>query len=288
MSKISIVIPFKNDKSNLEKIVHGISQQTRLPDLVIFVLDRISIDLSNEIIEFIKQSKIANITNVHIENTIPKYIGNTPNKGDDLFLAGHMRNIGTNISLSSGIDNIIFIDGDCIPQKTLVDSHLKVLSKDIPVLTVGRRRELAHKWMDRREVDAHLSSLNLFRKGGVVINNPSLLEQCLIVWSCNIGLNKRAIELLQKFNLRYYRREELFSSEFNGRWGGEDSFLGIQAIYCKVFITTLGDIASGVEHIDHPRPVDKYSVDHRTHFKDNCERLRKKVTINPLTIDFFG
>jgi hypothetical protein len=101
-------------------------------------------------------------------------------------------------------------------------------------------------------------------------------------------MSLKAIKILKKFNSKYYNRDEVFCSEFLGKWGGEDGFLGIQAYYCKIFMSTVGEIASGIEHIDHPRPDDKYNLSHMTYFKEQCEKIRKKVTLNPLTLDFFS
>ncbi len=72
-----------------------------------------------------------------------------------------------------------------------------------------------------------------------------------------------------------------------GKWGGEDGFLGIECYYCRIFITMIGDITSGIEHIDHPRPDTIYTIKHIDFFKSQCSNLRKKVTINPLSLDFF-
>jgi hypothetical protein len=238
--------------------------------------------------EKISASKINSICKIVEISEPPVYMGNPPNPGDAPFLAGHVRNVGIDKALEDNAEIFIFIDGDCIPQKSLIQSHMSKLKLNVPVLSIGRRRESIYKWQDKREVDPSLFNLKLFREHGVIINNPQLLEKSLIVWTCNIGLNLKAVNILKKFNLSYYKRDEVFSSEFLGKWGGEDGFLGIQAYYCRVFITTIGNLASGVEHIDHPRPPDVYNPNHMNFFKEQCDRLRKKITVNPMVLEFFS
>lgn len=290
MSKIALIVPIHKQANNFNKILDSIIKQTILPHKVFLLLDRPKLDTSIENSEDVirnlcNESSISEYIEVSVIDELPKYIKET--SYENAFLAGYTRNIGIEKAIQSGCDIFIFTDGDCILQKRLVESHLNKLNHDIPVLSCGRRREQIYRWQDRREVDPSLFNLKLFSNDGIIINNFKLLENSLIVWSCNIGLNLKAVNLLRKFNKKYYNRLEVFSSEFNGKWGGEDGFLGIESFYCRIFITTISDKASGVEHIDHPRPTDKYSVDHAKHFTEQCNLLRKKVTISPMELDFF-
>jgi len=285
--KTALIIPLYKQSKYLSRILEGIEKQTVKPDLVCLVFDRPKDDAdfnAEEIGKIVDNYSIEiNVTQIHEHSS---YIGNPPN-GKELFLTPLMRNKGISAALIEGCDQFIFIDGDCIPQPSLVASHIKKLSANVPVLTVGRRRESKYRWQDQRENEPNLCHLELFRKDGVLINNPELLRQSLIVWSCNIGLNLQAVQILRKFNDRYFNRREVFSSAFNGKWGGEDGFLGIEAWHCKIFITTLGEKGSGVEHIDHPRPKDKYNINHRDFFDEQVRILRELVKVKPLNLDFF-
>lgn len=289
--KTALIIPLYKQGKNWASILKGIESQTKIPDRVYVLLDRPELDEIKDLEDYLSvinvQSPIVN--NIYVSRVLdrPSYIGNPGNPEDPLFLTGHIRNIGVELAMEDGCEIFIFIDGDCIPQKTLVESHCKKCELKVPVLSVGRRRESIYNWSDKREVDSSLMHLNLFREKGVIINNDALLHQSLIVWSCNIAMNYKAINMLFKFNELYYKRKEVFSSEFLGKWGGEDAFLGIQCNYCRVFITTIGEKSSGVEHIDHPRPKSTHNIEHMYFFKEKCEKLRKKVTIFPLTLDFF-
>lgn len=299
--KTSVIIPLHNQSKYWDKILLGLHRQSMKPDLVCVVVDRPDCDKGplngsgeplSEDWDALKHigelnSKYQDINiKVEVIYSIPKHI---PRKSNgDCFLAGMARNVGLERSIREGCDNFIFIDGDCIPESDLVSSHSNKLNKSLPILTAGRRRERQYRFQDRRENIAGLSHLELFRNKGVLINEHSnLLKDCMIVWSCNIGINLLAVNIIKKMNVKYFQRSELFSSDFLGAWGGEDSYLGIQAFYCRVFISTVGEKLSGVHHIDHPRPKETHNIDHKQYFIEQCDRLRDKVRLNPLDLDFF-
>jgi len=282
--KTALIIPSYNQSKYLPRIFKAIELQSIKPSVIYLMVDRPEDDETIE--QYLKQISKLNL------NIVIKYVNKIPKNiefrsTNNPFLTPYIRNSGIANALSEGCDNFIFIDGDCIPQKNLIQSHLKKLNHHIPVLSVGRRREAIYKWQDRREHVPELLNLNLFREKGTLINNPQLLKQSLIVWSCNMAMNLPAIKLIKKFNKKYYFRDEVFSSEFVGKWGGEDAFLGIQSHYCRVFITTIGEKSSGIEHIDHPRPPEKYNLEHMKFLNNEMEKLSKKIMLNPMEIDFF-
>ena len=281
--KPCLIIPVHKQVNYLSKVLEGVSRQTIIPDITYIMMDRPSLEDYTIAIEIVKSFNFC--ISLNVVDSIPPYI---PRKYEyEPFLAGYVRNKGIEIALRDECDIFIFIDGDCVPQKELVESHINKCNKAIPVISVGRRRESKYHWKDQREVNSNLVHLNLFDKNGTLINNVELLKSCLIIWTCNIALNKQALGLIYKFNHKYYGIAELFNSIFLGEWGGEDSFLGITAWYCKIFITTVGEMSSGIEHIDHPRPESKYTIDHKIYFNEQMENLKKKVVINPLNLDFY-
>lgn len=283
--KVALIIPLHDQAIYWEKILRGIKSQTRLPDAIYIVVDRPHLDRIPDCV-----THICNL-NSSISIDVKMLRIDTPpiiqRNADKLFLAGYARNIGLQEAIKDGCDCFVFIDGDCIPQKELIRSHEILCSYDLPVISIGRRRETKYRGLDSREHQPNLTHLNLFGRTGTLINNPDLIKQCLIVWSCNIGLNLKAVSIIQKFNKKYYEREELFNSDFNGAWGGEDSFLGITAWYCRIFMHTIGEPKSGVEHIDHPRPETVYTVNHKQFFEEKCNLLKKKIAINPMNLDIF-
>lgn len=295
--KIGLIIPLYKQSKNWEKIVAGLRRQSVKPDCVYLMVDRphednglegvkngLDSDRWNAIEEIVKiNSTITEFTvNMTVIDTVPNTIQLDSNH---VFMAGYIRNLGISKALNDGCDVFIFIDGDCVPQADLIKSHVTACDTILPVLSVGRRRESKYRWLDQREMDSKLVHYRLFERNGTVINNPEMLKNCLIVWSCNIALNRSAIKLIYRFNSKYYNYEELFNSAFNGKWGGEDGFLGITAWYCKIFITTIGNLKSGVEHIDHPRPDTVYNANHKSFFDYQCDIIRKKTIITPITLE---
>lgn len=276
---VALIIPIYKQYENIDKIIKGIESQTRKPDCIYIVLDRPTIEEQELVSNKLSSSSIISKFLINQEN---------PTSKDDAFLAGFVRNIGIREAIRDNCELFIFIDGDCVPQNKLVEGHLKKCDYELPVLSVGRRRESIYRWVDRREHIAELSHLGLFQGNGVIVSNPELLKQYLIVWSCNIAMNRLAIDLIKKLNIKLFGRNEVFSSDFNGSWGGEDSYLGIQAYHCRIFITTVGEKTSGILHIDHPRPSDKYDPNHKKFLETQIEILRKKLKLSPLELSFFS
>jgi glycosyltransferase involved in cell wall biosynthesis len=295
MMNVALIIPLYKQSQYWTKILAGIESQSRQADKIVIVMDRPGEDLGDgsdptwdarrHVDELNQQSCIDYSKFTILTPTIPKIGRNTQGQR---FFAGHMRNQGIRYAYENGMDVFVLIDGDCIPQSRLIEGHCSKCEHNNPVLSVGRRRESTFNWKDRREVDPNLIRYGFFRANGIMVQDPELLRQALIVWSCNMALNMAAVERLYAFNLRYYQREkEAFCGEFTGMWGGEDTFMGIQAWHCKLFIVTTGLKKAGVMHIDHPRPKDIYNVDHMEFVNNHKELLHKKVTLNPLDLAFF-
>lgn len=297
---IAVIIPLYNQSKYWDRIVSGLKKQSLRPSVVYVVIDRPQDDKgplkpSGEP-EYPEWDAVSHVNKINASTpelnfeilTIhepPTNISRSHN--GSVFLAGQARNIGVERALKNGIELFVFIDGDCIPQPDLVASHANKCSHNVPVLSNGRRREAKYRGRDQRETVAQLAHLEMFRPEGYLINSSDLLKQCLVVWSCNMAMNLRAVTLIRKLNERYYGRSELFNSNFLGAWGGEDSFLGIQAWVARIFITMIGEKGSGVEHIDHKRPDDKYTIDHKKHFTSEVDVFSKKVAVRPLGIEFF-
>lgn len=286
--KTAVIIPFYNQRKYWLKMFHAIEAQSEHPDIVYVAMDRQSSDDVSAI------NRICASGNVNYKvmnlSDIPEYIGNPqviPNQS--LFMTGYRRNTCINDALVNGCECIIMFDGDCIPDVDVVRDHKKLNSLNVPNISNGRRREEKYEWKDQREVDPKMRSADLFNRGnGYVIHNPDLLRSCSVTWSCNLSMNLSAIKLIKKFNREYYGRDEVFSSEFLGRWGGEDSFLGIHAIACKIFVTMLTTEFSSIRHIEHPRPDDKYSDKaFGDHLIKEIDYLNMLQDLKPLTLDFY-
>ena len=285
--KTALLVPIYKQSKYFQEVYNGIESQTESPDSVYLILDRPTPEEFAHIKGICKDSKIEYvILGIH---DIPEYMGKPTNiPGSQLFLTGHRRNVGIDRAIRDGNEIFVFIDGDCIPESSLIKSHKAACSTTLPVITCGKRNESKFEWHDQREFDPELMPMELFKKGGSVIYNVDLLKRSAIVWTCNFAINLKAIKLIKKLNNFYYGRSEVFSTEFLGSWGGEDSFLGLQSVFCKIVVSTISDENSGIRHIDHPRPDNKYSYDafQRTLIAQ-VELLEYMFKKKPLTIEFF-
>ncbi len=93
------------------------------------------------------------------------------------------------------------------------------------------------------------------------------------VWSCNLGVNRAALSLLQDAGEKLHGSRRIFSPEFDGRWGGEDTALGIVAHIVGCRVVTLGD-ASAVEHAPHdPFNVSRINLDKIPGYADRAREI---------------
>jgi hypothetical protein len=280
----SLIITYHNQLDNWSNILKGISNQLTMPDYVFLIADRVSDSDMLDINSINAECDFSDIIRVIPIHHDPIYVGR-PSKQS--FHCAHIRNIGTDEALKVDSDVICYIDGDCVPQRSLISSHIDVCTKNIPIITSGRKRERKYGWKDRRETLSNLHRLDIFREGGVIFNSPDLFTSQYVINGSNFAINTKAIKLIKRFNLKYYSRDELFNSLFNGDWGGEDGFLAITAYQCRVIIATISNKSSGVEHVDHPEPSDDTKKRSDEFFKDQLDKMRKALTIRPISISLF-
>jgi len=286
----ALIIPVYKQVKYLIKLMSGIEKQSVLPKYVYILLDRPS-DEEYEYVKDLCSSKyLKNKYKIYNERSTPKYVGRPNNLPEqELFLTGYMRNIAIDRAIEDGCEAFVMIDGDCIPEKNLIKAHAHMSDVGVPSLSCGKRAELKYEWKDQRDIDPKLLALQLFNHGnGFIIQNQDLLLRSSIVWTCNVGMNLQAVKIIKRLNKKYYGRSEVFCSEFLGTWGGEDSFLGIQANISRILINVISEEKSGVRHVEHPRPVRKYGEKAFTEYLANhIELLNQMQLNNPLTMDFF-
>lgn len=262
-----------------------------LPHCIYVMMDRQSAIDFKFIKEATSDDSLRNNFKVFNMTDVPEFVGR-PNHlpEQDLFLTGYRRNQAIEIATQDGCETFIFIDGDCLPQSDLIEAHGRVNARGLPNLSVGRRREEKHGWKDQREVSPNTMGFRLFdRVNENVITDLSLLTSSTITWSCNMSMNIQAVNRLKKFNKKYYGREDVFHSDFLGTWGGEDGFIGIESYYCKINITVLNDKKSGIKHIEHPRPENKYSGRaFQIYLEEQIKLLQLMINNNPLSLNFFN
>ena len=289
--KVALIIPLHKQAQYWEKMMIAIEKLSIKPNIVYVMMDRPSALEYQHVKKQCSVAGLKNTYNVYNIQEIPEYVGR-PNITPDqlLFLTGHRRNIAIDYAIADGCDSFVCIDGDCIPQEDLIKSHMETHEMNYPVVSCGRRRESKHGYKDQRETVNNLVKYRLFTGNShQIISTYDLLYTSAITWSCNIGFNLKAIKLLKAVNKRYYGNAEVFHSSFLGTWGGEDGFIGIQAFLSGAKIILLNDVKSGIKHIEHDRPVNKYSGESFGYYLSEQTELFKAMLENsPMTIDFFN
>lgn len=204
----------------------------------------------------------------------------------DGFQAGRARDVGLAYAESLS-DQYIFIDDDCIPQSDVVKSHAKWLSCSTPLITIGRRAEKQYQWQDKRETPQSLGNMNLFDARGTMVNNTDLIKQCMCIWTCNCGINKKAVTIIRRLMKRFYGTDRIFHPAFDGKWGGEDSFLSYIAWAAHVGMFYLPNGSNAVMHQDHPRPSTTYNTSHIELLNEEIGKLCKKLAMDKLQPSMF-
>ena len=267
--KTLLVIVSKDQQQYAENMNEAIGNLSVKPDGIIVILDR---PTPGEI-SATKKAYTNELVTVIVSTSLPAYVGRPQmNFHVPYFCAGHARNIGVAHAIDNGYDAIIFIDGDCYPEPDLIKGHLEHLDVDEPAITVGRRLEGKYGWHDQREKDTNYP-IPIFDKPGRVTREAFFVDSG-VLWTCNMGINKQALDIMMSTNKTLYGREELCSSEFCGTWGGEDGFIGLEALYLDIPIMTVRMAGAGIRHVEHPRPLDKY--DHET-FTVYLEEKREEL-----------
>jgi hypothetical protein len=202
----------------------------------------------------------------------------------DGFMAGYCRDLGITYALGHGADAVLMVDEDCIPQRDIVAAHSRAVSRDFPVISIGRRLEARLGWKDPREV-GEAGNWHLFSGKGSIVQNVSWIRNCLATWSCNLCMNAAAVDVVRRAMERISREPRVFHPAFDGHWGGEDSYLGYLAWAYRVTMAYLPMGANAVKHMDHPRPEPEYGKGFKEVLEAQVDYLRKFTVANPVTLD---
>lgn len=210
-----VIIPSHNQVKHIKSIIENYEKQTLLPDLLLFVLDRCE-DNSEEVLK-------STVCKLRIEYIIKE-------TGEN-FSAGLTRDFGVDYIQKNypEYEMIIFTDGDCIPSNKLVELHYENINQsNKSIVSCGMRNK--QKESGEWEEDERLSPLwiNEFsftdKNSRLIVSNPLALDN-IFTYSCNFAFNKNAIELCQNINYKLSKSTRVFNPEFDGSWGGEDSFI---------------------------------------------------------------
>jgi len=167
------------------------------------------------------------------------------------FRAARARNLGT---LAAQGDYVIFLDGDCVPQKDFVANHRRLAKRGY---TVTGSRVLLSEAYTRRLLDQHLDiqRLGVMEKLKLrLAGDTNKFLQTVLVWpdigreskkfswrrikSCNMGAWRSDLDLVNGFD-----------ESFTG-WGHEDSDLVVRLFNAGVQRKD-GSFATEVYHLWH-------------------------------------
>lgn len=258
-----VIIPIHNQIRNIGILLNAYLKQTQMPTDVILVLDKCT-DGSELVIQQYLDRFASRGSKLHAVDTA----GSTC-RG---FGAGRTRDVGIQYALAQGLRGpFLFTDGDCIPTTNLVEHHSSQLQVPQARITCGVRYDtipedavpdyplLPGRLMGMRiQSDVRLHApwcrgIVFGDKYDRLVVNPTVFLQSWICWSCNLGMTLAAVEQMQAVN-GYMEGDiqRVFNSSFDGRWGGEDGFVGLAMLYTGNETIALSPISS-VTHIFHNR-----------------------------------
>ena len=234
-----VIIPIHNQARNIGIVLNAYLHQTLMPRHIIMVCDRCT-DSSYDIANTYKEAFSINGCILHVINT--SCYGITG------FGAGATRDAGLQYAMHNKISGLyLFSDGDCIPSPDLVRHHKEQLNIDTPRITCGLRYEtvpndikadfplledisiLGMPIQDDLRMNAEWCKNKVFGNGyDRLVINPIIFESSWICWSCNLGMNQAAVDACRHANgIMDGDLNRVFNSSFDGKWGGEDGFVGL-------------------------------------------------------------
>lgn len=238
--KTSVIVTTYNRSDALVKVLKGLNCQTCLPWEVIVADDGSSDYTAQKIYNFKTDARYA-----------LKYVWHQ----DKGFRAAKIRNKA--VKESSG-DYIIFLDGDCVPDKHFILDHIELSSKGF--FFQGKRvliREKSCVDFSHTDIDSRFKKFMLFisqRPGNFhhLIRIPffpaQMSEKLEGVRSCNMGIFRNDLYAVNGFN-----------ENFAG-WGREDSELVVR-LYNY-----------GLKRKEHPFRAVCYHLWHRENDRSNLNK----------------
>lgn len=255
-----VVIPVHNQAKNLIAVLQGYLAQTKMPQAVVLSMDRCT-DSSKEVAAKFVPGFAAVGSRLVVCDT--SEFGSISGFG-----AGRTRDVG--IIVAQQINRtvpVLCTDGDCVPSPDLVAHHGELLSAvATPRITCGRRYDtlgpdegpafqmvLPDAQDDVRNGALYMEHLVCAPGVDRVIFNPEVFEKSWVCWSCNLGFNPAALALCRLVNsVVVGDGSRVFNPVFDGRWGGEDGFVGLSVWRCGGDVLMLSE-RSWVKHIWHKR-----------------------------------
>lgn len=181
-------------------------------DLLLFVLDRCEDD-SEEVLKSINSTIVV----MYVKKTA----GNN-------FSAGMTRDFGLECIKNLDYEMVLFTDGDCVPSDNVVEEHYNnIKNTNKALVSIGKRitQEENGDWKDdERNIGDWVNGTN-FGKIGRIVHTHLYATKSVMIYSCNLAFNKKAINLCKHINKTISNSDRVFNLEFDGTWGGEDDFI---------------------------------------------------------------
>jgi len=202
--------------------------------------------------------------------------------------AGKSLNKGIRSLIDSGCDNIVVIGRGCKAQLDTVSDHMTHLERHrYPLITCGRILHRNEHWKDFRELGSG-RHLNLFGPNGTIVQNSAVLTSGYGISVANFGLNRAAIDRLNRFTQLYFDNPGPFPELSGEQPYGYGKVLSLCAWCARVtmFMLPGGKNNAVLYESEGDNP---YSVFSGHAYSGNTEiaLMNEKLDKNPLDLDFF-
>jgi glycosyltransferase involved in cell wall biosynthesis len=235
-SKISVIVTTYNRPDALAAVIEACFAQDD-PHFEIIIADDGSTNNTRDCVEVLRRRAPVPLRHVW--------------QPDEGFRAARVRNLGT---LAASGDYIVFLDGDCIPEKNFVSQHRKLAR---PGFLVSGSRVLLSERYTRTLLDAHIDLHRLgtlerlrLRMAG---DFNKFLQTVLVLPDAGRERRKFSWRRIKSCNLAVWRsdleRVNGFDESFTG-WGHEDSDLVVRLFNAGV-LRKDGAFATEVYHLWH-------------------------------------
>lgn len=221
-----IIVAINSNSEPIEKIIKSFENQSVLPDFVLFVLDRINA-----------------VTKKFSDKFRVDYVYKKSGRSFD---AGATRDYGLQRfeEITGEINDVLFLDGDCIPNEFVISEHLENLKRieNTPIVSCGRRVCYDKNQNPMGDIRDNFFTEKTNKwffddKNGKLLHSNFYHNYLIATHSCNLALNKEAIDICRRINKRlqnWYDKpyiitdneNRVFNSKFDGNWGAEDNFIG--------------------------------------------------------------
>jgi len=257
---LTVIIPCKNQDSIVNLAIDMFRHMPTPPDNILVLNDRS--DTFN-----IKEDSFVNVLNTA-----------------DYGISGRSatRNLGIQFCYEIGTDRFIFIDGDSVPRNSSfikqynhefdenenqlligLRNHVNEISYKDVKLCSGKINKYPSDYLTTNQDNFSLGltptneDLRKVSKMNKYFNASTTFEEKSdhmlsgwVMWSCNFGISKIALDKLQDHNNKVFGSPFWFDEIEFTKWGYEDIAFGLDALYSDVDVNF---ISVYTEHLMHDR-----------------------------------